>query len=130
MLLVPDHTFRPGLAEPQNLQSKCEKEHGISLRNRGTSPDLPLTHCVGRKVQYWSRPVCLPGKRNHVSLVSGSNGKEPTCQHRRHKKHGFNPWEDPLEEEMATHSSILAWKIPWAEEPGRLQSLWLQKSGT
>ena len=29
-------------------------------------------------------------------------------------------WEDPLEEEMATHSSILAWEIPWAEEPGRL----------
>ena len=30
-------------------------------------------------------------------------------------------WEDPLEEKMATHSSILAWKIPWTEEPGRLQ---------
>ena len=29
-------------------------------------------------------------------------------------------WEDPLEEEMATHSSILPWKIPWTEEPGRL----------
>ena len=31
-------------------------------------------------------------------------------------------WEDLLEKEMATHSSILAWKIPWTEEPGRLQS--------
>ena len=31
-------------------------------------------------------------------------------------------WEDPLEKEMATHSSILAWRIPWMEEPGRLQS--------
>ena len=31
-------------------------------------------------------------------------------------------WEDPLEKEMATHSSTLAWKIPWMEEPGRLQS--------
>ena len=31
--------------------------------------------------------------------------------------------EDPLEKEMANHSSILAWKIPWAEEPGRLQSM-------
>ena len=30
-------------------------------------------------------------------------------------------WEDPLEKEMATHSSILAWKIPWTEEPGRIQ---------
>ena len=32
-------------------------------------------------------------------------------------------WEDPLEEEMATHSSILVWNIPWIEEPGGLQSL-------
>ena len=30
-------------------------------------------------------------------------------------------WEDPLEQEMATHSSIIAWKIPWTEEPNRLQ---------
>ena len=32
-------------------------------------------------------------------------------------------WEDPLEQEMATHSSTLAWKIPWTEEPGRLQCM-------
>ena len=36
--------------------------------------------------------------------------------------------EDPLEKEMATHSSILAWRIPWREEPGRLQSVGLQDS--
>ena len=36
-------------------------------------------------------------------------------------------WEDPLEEEMATHSSILAWRIPWTEEPGGLQSMGLQR---
>ena len=35
--------------------------------------------------------------------------------------------EDPLEEGMATHSSILAWKIPWTEEPGGLQSMGLQR---
>ena len=35
--------------------------------------------------------------------------------------------EDPLEKEMATHSSILAWKIPWMEEPGRLQSMGSQR---
>jgi len=34
--------------------------------------------------------------------------------------------EDPLEEEIATHSSILVWRIPWTEEPGRLQSIGLQ----
>ena len=36
-------------------------------------------------------------------------------------------WEDPLEKEMATHSNILAWKIPWVEEPGRLQSMGSQR---
>ena len=36
--------------------------------------------------------------------------------------------EDPLEKERATHSSILAWEIPWTEEPGRLQSMGSQKS--
>ena len=38
-------------------------------------------------------------------------------------------WEDALEKEMATHSSTLAWKIPWMEEPGRLQSMESQRVG-
>ena len=38
-------------------------------------------------------------------------------------------WEDPLEKEMETHSSTLAWKIPWTEEPGRLQSMGSQRVG-
>ena len=38
-------------------------------------------------------------------------------------------WEYPLEKEMATHSSTLAWKIPWTEEPGRLQSMGSQRVG-
>ena len=37
--------------------------------------------------------------------------------------------EDPLEKEMATHSSILAWKIPWAEDPGWLQTMGSQRAG-
>ena len=37
-------------------------------------------------------------------------------------------WEDPLEKEMATHPSILAWKIPWTEEPGGLWSIGLKKN--
>ena len=39
-------------------------------------------------------------------------------------------WEDPLEEGMATHSSILAWRIPWTEDPGGLQTMGSQASGT
>ena len=38
-------------------------------------------------------------------------------------------WEDPLEKGMATHSSILAWRNPWTEEPGRLLSMGLQRVG-
>jgi len=38
-------------------------------------------------------------------------------------------WEDPLEKEMATHSSTIAWKIPWTEVPGRLQSMGSQRVG-
>ena len=41
----------------------------------------------------------------------------------------FLGWEDPLEKEMATHSSILAWKIPGMEEPGGLQYMGLQRVG-
>ena len=39
----------------------------------------------------------------------------------------FLGWEDPLEKEMAIHSSTLAWKIPWTEEPGRVQSMGSQR---
>ena len=39
-------------------------------------------------------------------------------------------WEDPLEKEMATHSGIIAWRIPWTEEHGGLQSMGLQESDT
>ena len=42
----------------------------------------------------------------------------------------FLDWEDPLEKEMATLSSILVWRIPWTEEPGGLQSMWSQESDT
>jgi len=50
----------------------------------------------------------------YLSLVLPS-GKESTCQYRRCRRPGFDPWvwEDPLEKEMASYSSLLAWKIPW-----------------
>ena len=69
-----------------------------------------------------------PGKEKKrictYSLARWCIGKEYTCQCRRGKKHRFNPWvcRTPLEEEMATHSSILAWKILQTEEPDGLYS--------
>ena len=47
------------------------------------------------------------------------------------RRPGFDPWvgKIPLEQDMATHSSILAWRIPWTEEPSRLQSMGMQRAG-
>ena len=58
------------------------------------------------------------------------SGKEPTCQCRRHETQVLSlGQEDPLEEGMATHCSILAWRIPWTEEPGGLLSTGSQRVG-
>ena len=52
------------------------------------------------------------------------SGKESACQCRRCKRLRLNPWVGKiLDEEMATYSSILAWKIPWTEESGGLQPM-------
>ena len=62
-----------------------------------------------------------------VGFPGGSDGKESTCNA---GDSGLIPgWEDPLGKEMATHSSILAWRIPWAEEPDRLQFMGSQRVG-
>ena len=60
---------------------------------------------------------------------SGGSVVESACQRRRHRRWGVQSlgWEDPLQAEMATHSSILAWKIPWTEEPSGLQSMGSQR---
>ena len=58
-----------------------------------------------------------------TSLVAQTVQRLSTMRETRVQSLG---WEDPLEKEMAIHSSTIAWKIPWTEEPGRLQSMGLQ----
>ena len=66
-----------------------------------------------------------------LGFPGGANGKEPTCQCRSHEMWVWSLGrEDPLEEGNATHSSILARRILWMEEPGGLQSMGLQNSWT
>ena len=66
-----------------------------------------------------------PDEKIHkASLVAQMVKRLPAMRETRVQSLG---WEDPLEKEMAAHSSTLAWKIPWMEEPGRLQSMWLQR---
>ena len=57
--------------------------------------------------------------RFRASLVAQMVKNPPAMQETQVQSLG---WEDPLEKEMATHSSILAWRIPWTEKPGGLQS--------
>ena len=77
--------------------------------------------------------IWLSHRTTTITLYRGLpwqfSGKESTCQCGLTLVQSL-VWEDPLEKEMATHSSILAWEIPWTEEPGGLQSMGSQKSQT
>ena len=64
-----------------------------------------------------------------VSLLAQQVKNLPAMQEMQETQFQSLGWEDPLEEEMATHSSILAWKIPCTEEPGGLQSMGWQRVG-
>ena len=62
-----------------------------------------------------------------LGFPGGSDGKESTCS--AGDLGLILGWEDPLEKGMATHSSILAWRIPWTEDAGGLQSMGSQRMG-
>ena len=75
------------------------------------------------------RNTGLQGKiHSVVRFPGGSDGKESVCKPGKTQVPSLGR-QDPLEEGMATHSSILAWRIPWTEEPGGLQSMQLQRVG-
>ena len=59
-----------------------------------------------------------------IVFPGGTSGKEPLA---KRDAVGSLDWEDPLEEDVATHSSILAWRIPWTEEPGGQMSIGSQR---
>jgi len=64
-----------------------------------------------------------------VSQVAQWVKNPPAMQKTQETWVQFLGWEDPLEEGMATHSSILAWRVSWTEKPGGLQFTWLQRVG-
>ena len=70
--------------------------------------------------------VILENVQAWASLVAQSIKHLPAMQEMWVR---FLGWKDPLEKEMATHSSILGWRIPWTEEPRKLQSMGLQRVG-
>ena len=89
------------------------------------SPQLPLP--INHTYKNPCHRLCFW----EVGLPRWLSGLKLCLQCRRHRRRGFEPWAGkiPLEEEMATHSSILAWEIPWTEEPGGLQSKGSQRFG-
>ena len=75
---------------------------------------------------YLTKDLLSPVEMGRASLLAQSVKNLPAMQETQVQSLG---WEDALEKEMATHSSILAWKILWTEEPGGLQSMGLQRVG-
>ena len=65
----------------------------------------------------------------HQGFPSGASGKEPVCHETQDTPFGSLGQEPPLEEGMDPHSRILAWRIPWTEEHGGVQSIGLQRVG-
>ena len=82
-----------------------------------------VSSCGPRRNTYLDIRMKMKSKKG---FPGGASGKEPVCQKERMWVHSLCG-EDPLEKEIATPSSILAWRIPWTEQPGELQSLELQK---
>ena len=75
-------------------------------------------------LRFLARVKALVASQLKAFLVAQRIKRLPAKQETRVQSLG---WEDPLEKEMATHSSILAWRIPWTEEPGGLQSTGSQR---
>jgi len=69
----------------------------------------------------------MPSAQHTEFMIAIVMIKRPSTM--RETRVGSLGWDDPLEKEMAIHSSTLAWKIPWTDEPGRLQSMGSQRVG-
>ena len=91
----------------------------------GTSEPSYTGAYIGTTIlESWLYPLIL------VGFPGGSGGKNlPAMQEPQETQIQSLGWEDPLEEGMATHSSVLAWRIPWTAEPGRLQFIVLHRVG-
>ena len=101
-----------------------------------STPGLPVPHCLPEFAQVHvlgisdsiqlSHPLPPSFPLPSIFPLAQTVKLLPTMQETQVQSLG---WEDPLEKEVATHSSTLAWKIPWMEEPGRLHSMGPQRVG-
>ena len=128
------YTLLVELQESAVILQTTRKQSGSSSKSKTQLPYDPFT-----LLQIYSQEECkylfrekLVHEYSSLSMwgfPTGANGKEPACQCRRHKETRVQSLGqgNSLEKEMATHSIILAWRILWTEEPGRLQSLGSQR---
>ena len=103
------------LEEVQSLSQEDPLEEGTATHSRILARETPWTEEPGGLQSMGSQRVGHDRATKHTALLEIT--RLPTMRETRVQPLG---WEDLLEKEMATHSSILAWKIPWVEEPGRL----------
>ena len=145
------HNPRLSLSGPRSLRSSCAGANerfrallvGVGAAGqgeRGFSHCTQLAHSLNtcklksqRTFKFRDGPVVslirgfAPTQGASLGFPGGPISKELACNDGdRLQSLG---WEVPLEEEMATHSSIPAWRVPWTEEPGRLQSMGSQRVG-
>ena len=97
-----------------------------SPQREGTVPATSLQNWTQTSAPPWVLLVYHTGWTQQA-FISGTSGKEPTCQCRRHKRFRFDPCQESLEEEITTHSSILAWRVMdraalWATVHGVVKS--------
>ena len=106
----------------QEEESRNMKGQGRPWGNPRQAAWSPRTSLTPLLPENW------PGHEHLLARPKWLSGKELPANQEMQVR--FLSWQDPLEKEMATHLSILAWKIPWIEEPGGLQCMRSQKSQT
>ena len=130
--LYPLNNISPSLPPPSLWQPICyvlssEFNNLKAISPLRSSPPSPTP--VLSTLWIWSRTERTVGTHSFIfntSLVAQMVKRLPATRETRVRSLG---WEDLLEKETATHSSTLAWRIPRTEEPGRLQSMGLQRVG-
>ena len=86
------------------------------MLSRDLKPDIPTMKCLTLTLHYFSVRSVVPQRLKHLPVMWETQVRSLDQ-------------EDPLEKEMVTHSGILAWRIPWPEEPCRLQAMGSQRVG-
>jgi len=118
-----------GLAPSEGPGGRLCTSLSLWLADSCLLPVSPFMFFLHMPVSKFSLLVRTPSYWIMHHFQSSASSKEPACQCRRHERMPVRSLgqEDSLEEEMATHSSIPAKRIPWTEEPGRLQPMGLQR---